>query len=290
MKGHMKTFKDLLPWLHYPVVMSFGLALFAILQFYGVSPRTNAYISILSTAFMIMLLEFKFPYRSDWYSSLHEVKTDLMFIGLVQLALPPLISFTVAYWLVGHAPEMKIHDYWPHHWSIWSQAILMIVVVDFLLYWLHRAAHNNRFLWRLHSVHHSVEQLYWLNTSRFHPLEKVLQMLCDSIPFILLGVSESVLALYYIAYATNGFFQHSNIHLRFGWLNYILGTAELHRWHHARNPEESNHNYGNNIIIWDVIFGSWYLPKNRHIKEIGLNERDYPKTFLGQIFAPFDLR
>ena len=99
----------------------------------------------------------------------------------------------------------------------------MVLVVDLLRYWLHRAAHENDTLWRLHSVHHSVEQLYWLNTARFHPIEKTLQMCLDSLPFLLMGVDEQVLALYYIAYATNGFFQHCNISLRYGLLNYIVG-------------------------------------------------------------------
>ena len=87
----------------------------------------------------------------------------------------------------------------------------MVLVVDFLRYWLHRAAHENDTLWRLHSVHHSVEQLYWLNTARFHPIEKALQMSLDSLPFLLMQVDARVLALYYVAYATNGFFQHCNI-------------------------------------------------------------------------------
>ena len=73
-------------------------------------------------------------------------------------------------------------------WPIWIQAVLMVLVVDFLRYWLHRAAHQNDTLWRLHSVHHSVEQLYWLNTARFHPLEKALQMSLDSLPFLLMQV------------------------------------------------------------------------------------------------------
>ena len=123
---------------------------------------------------------------------------------------------------------------------IWAQAILMVLVVDLLRYWLHRAAHHYDALWRLHSVHHSVEQLYWLNTARFHPIEKALQMALDSLPFLLMQVDASVLSLYYIAYATNGFFQHCNIRLRYGVLNYVVGSAETHRWHHSRVPRESN--------------------------------------------------
>jgi len=152
---------------------------------------------------------------------------------------------------------------------------------------LHRFAHENDTLWRLHSVHHSVEQLYWLNTARFHPLEKALQMCLDSLPVLLMGVDERVLGLYYITYASNGFFQHCNIHLCYGFLNYIVGSAETHRWHHSRLPRESNSNYGNTVIVWDLVFGTWYLPRDRDIRDLGLQDPGYPKTFLGLMRAPF---
>ena len=85
------------------------------------------------------------------------------------------------------ALNLPISRLWPHAWPIWIQAVLMVLVVDLLRYWLHRASHENDTLWRLHSVHHSVEQLYWLNTARFHPIEKALQMSLDSLPFLLMA-------------------------------------------------------------------------------------------------------
>ena len=97
---------------------------------------------------------------------------------IVQLAFPPLVGFVFTYSLIApaRALNLPISVLWPHTWPIWTQALLMILVVDFLSYWLHRAAHQSDALWRLHSVHHSVEQMYWLNTARFHLLEKAMQM------------------------------------------------------------------------------------------------------------------
>jgi len=280
--------KKLLPWLFYPFVMAAVFALFTLLQSHEITLKVTTYISITTAAVLITILELKFPYSIKWQPSIDEIRLDLTFMSVVQLALPPLIGFTFTYILIEPARALNLPfvQFWPHSWPIWTQAILMILLVDFLRYWLHRAAHTNQYLWRLHSVHHSVEQLYWLNTSRFHPLEKLLQMMMDSLPFLLMGVDEKVLALYYIAYATNGFLQHSNIQFRFGILNYIVGSAELHRWHHSKEPKESNANYGNNVIIWDLLFGTWFLPKGRNVKELGLLEA-YPKTFLGQLIAPF---
>ena len=112
-------------------------------------------------------------------------------------------------------------------------------------------------------------------------------MSLDSLPFLLMQVDARVLALYYLAYATNGFFQHCNIRLHYGPLNYIVGSAETHRWHHSRLPRESNANYGNTVIIWDVLFGTWYLPKKREVDHLGLQDPAYPKSFLRLMRAPF---
>jgi sterol desaturase/sphingolipid hydroxylase (fatty acid hydroxylase superfamily) len=86
------------------------------------------------------------------------VKTDLLFMAVVQLAAPPLIGFVFTYALIGpaRALDLPIVRLWPHGWPIWIQALTMILAVDFLRYWLHRAAHENETLWRLHSVHHAV--------------------------------------------------------------------------------------------------------------------------------------
>jgi len=100
-------------------------------------------------------------------------------------------------------------------------------------------------------------------------------------------MNEGVLTTYLVFYGINGFFQHSNINVKFGFLNYIVSSSELHRWHHSEIPRESNGNYGNNLIIWDVIFGTWFLPKDRSVGEIGLRNRNFPKDYLTQLKAPF---
>ena len=159
--------------------------------------------------------------------------------------------------------------------------------MDFLRYWLHRVAHQNDTLWRLHSVHHSVEQLYWLNTARFHPLEKALQMSLDSLPFLLMGVDERVLSLYYLAYSTNGFFQHCNVTL-------ALRPAQLHR-RQRRNASLASLAGAGGIECQLRQHGHRVGSRVRHvvpaeereIADLGLQDRDYPKSFLGLMRAPF---
>jgi sterol desaturase/sphingolipid hydroxylase (fatty acid hydroxylase superfamily) len=273
----------------YPTVMTLAFGLFALLQWIGASLIISTYVPVLATAAAVTALESAYPHRAQWRPPTGEVRTDLTFMVVVQLACPPLIGFLFTYALITPAAALNlpVSRLWPHSLPIWIQAVVMVLVVDFLRYWLHRAAHENDTLWRLHSVHHSVEQLYWLNTARFHPLEKALQMSLDSLPFLLMRVDARVLALYYLAYATNGFFQHCNIEIHYGPLNYIVGSAETHRWHHSRLPRESNANYGNTVIVWDVLFGTWYLPTEREVDHLGLQDPAYPKSFLRLLTAPF---
>ena len=111
----------------------------------------------------------------------------------------------------------------------------------------------------------TVDSTFMFFVGRFHPLDKAIQFLGDSLPFLLLGVQPEVFAAYFVFYAVNGFYQHSNADIRLGFLNWIVAGPELHRWHHSTVIAESNANYGNNLIVWDVIFGTRQLPKERTV-------------------------
>jgi sterol desaturase/sphingolipid hydroxylase (fatty acid hydroxylase superfamily) len=193
-----------------------------------------------------------------------------------------LLVLLAAGWMHDHAPAA----WWPHAWPFAFQTLAMVLAVDLFRYWLHRACHTFTPLWRLHEVHHSPDILYTLNVGRFHPLEKVLHFTADTVPFVLLGVAPEVIAGYFLLYAVNGLFQHSNLRLRYGFLNYIVGSAETHRWHHARDPKTAQCNFSNTTILWDLLFGSFYLPKQRTL-DIGISDRSYPKDFWSQMWMPF---
>jgi len=254
------------------------------------SIQWSVYLSVILSAIAITFFEWWYPYRRNWHPGPNDIGHDVTFMLLVQVLLPQLLSFLAALAILTtfHQHDLQFNHWWPRHWAPAAQVVLMLLVADFFRYWLHRAAHEWIIpLWRLHAVHHSPQKLYWLNVGRFHPLEKSIQFLFDALPFILLGVSETVLSLYFVLYSVNGFFQHCNIDLRLGFMNYLISGPELHRWHHSRIITESNANYGNNLIIWDVVFGTRYLPDDKEVGELGLLNRNYPDGFLAQMKTPF---
>ncbi len=273
----------------YPMVMSLGLISHYWMLHGGFSIKTATYTPVIVGAFIITLMELKFSHRKKWLAEKSDLLNDTVYMVLVQVLLPRLLSFFVAITLLRSLQNSQwmVTGFWPHAWPHFLQAMLMILAADFLRYWLHKLSHEWPPLWRLHAVHHSPHKLYWVNVGRFHPVEKALQFIFDALPFILLGISEEVLALYFVFYSINGFFQHCNIELRLGFLNYIISGPELHRWHHSKLVEEANRNYGNNTIVWDLVFGTRFLPKDREVDELGLKNRSYPTGFVDQLKTPF---
>ena len=271
--------------------MTMGVSVFLYLMFLkeGFYLLFCTYASLSFAAISVTFFEYYTPYKKEWSGNGKDIKNDMLFMVLIQLLFTKFLVFLTALLLqktIIHL-HLEIQGLWPHYLPVLVQGILMVIIIDFFRYWLHRASHNISYLWSLHAVHHSPKKLYWLNVGRFHPIERSLQFLIDSFPFMLLGVSPEVLAMYFLLFAVNGFFQHCNINLKYGLLNYIVSSAELHRWHHSKKIEESNANYSNTTIVWDILFGTWFLPKGRQVGELGLINAEYPLDFSSQMKTPF---
>ena len=104
----------------------------------------------------------------------------------------------------------------------------------------------------------------------------------------LLGADARVIALVTLFTAIHGLFQHCNVDIRLGPLNWFFSMAELHRWHHSKRIEEANTNYGANLILWDVVFGTRFLPADREPPtEIGIEALpDFPPGYWAHLTAP----
>jgi len=146
----------------------------------------------------------------------------------------------------------------------WLQVVVILAVVSFFRYWMHRAQHTNAFLWELHSYHHRVTDLTATNAEVSNPVDFALR---NVIVFLMLGVvgfdPVAILAAF-PAVQLAAVFSHCGADLKGGVLNYLFVTPEVHRWHHsAQVPEGYGYscNYSVEFPIWDVLFGTFYLPQ-----------------------------
>jgi sterol desaturase/sphingolipid hydroxylase (fatty acid hydroxylase superfamily) len=173
---------------------------------------------------------------------------------------------------------------------VWMQTVAIIVALDLIFYVLHRWKHGSPWLWRLHETHHSSEDLDWLSSVRFHPLEKVFDRTIYLFPLLFLGVSETALLILAAVDATIATFSHSNVNWRIGPLIYVFVGPEMHRWHHSSDPRHQHCNFGNNLSIFDWLFGTAFLSRD-HPREFGLNDPSYPeRSFPRQFLYAFRAR
>ena len=171
-------------------------------------------------------------------------------------------------------------------WPIGFQLLAFIVIADFLSYWQHRAFHTFGRLWRIHSVHHSSTELDWLSAVRVHPLNDAISSAIVATPLLLLGFSATTLGAYLPLLTIYAIGLHANVSWSYGPLRYVVASPAFHRWHHSNEPEAINKNFAGLLPLWDVLFGTIYLPKDLRAKSFGVNGDPVPATFLRQLTYP----
>jgi sterol desaturase/sphingolipid hydroxylase (fatty acid hydroxylase superfamily) len=165
----------------------------------------------------------------------------------------------------------------------WMQAILVVIVGDFLVYWGHRLQHRVWFLWRFHSIHHSAQHMDWLAAHREHPLDSLYVVLLVNLPAFAIGFPVKALALFIGFRALWSIYLHANVRIPIGPLRLLIGAPELHHWHHDRSRDAGN--YSNVSPLMDLLFGTYHCPSIEPVS-FGVDE-PMPTSYLGQLFHPF---
>jgi sterol desaturase/sphingolipid hydroxylase (fatty acid hydroxylase superfamily) len=294
-RGGMRLMQDVVARASFPVVLG-GATLWALASMQaGTAPEIAILAPMLSAYVVIAALERFFFWREGWLHSKGDLHVDVGHLIVSGILANEALKIPVRYLAILGAAwiaERTSGGLWPTHWNVWLQLALALVYGEFFLYWIHRLTHEIDFLWRFHATHHSAPRLYFLNAARFHPVDLVLSSLVPLAALLLVGADARIIALFGLVSAVHGLFQHANLVLHLGPLNWIFSMAELHRWHHSRVLEESNTNYGQNLIVWDIVFGTRYLPQDREPPDdIGLaGPSGFPMDYWGQLLSPIRWR
>ncbi|MGE5088239.1 MAG: sterol desaturase family protein [Candidatus Levyibacteriota bacterium] len=178
---------------------------------------------------------------------------------------------------------------------VWALALAGLVAADLAAYAFHRLSHRWRWLWLIHSVHHSDPDLDASTALREHPLEMVCDVALVAAVLTLLGIPLWVEGLRAVALNPQAIAQHANIRYprwverAFGWL---LVTPALHRLHHSPDPRKTNSNYGMMFSIWDRIFGTYHRPDPIPASCFGLDrlQGERWQTVSGMLLTPVAAR
>ena len=144
----------------------------------------------------------------------------------------------------------------PFHLPIVWWAFLFAFVLNDFCYWLdHLISHRNGFLWTFHQTHHSSKEMNLTVASRGHVLVTMMQPVYLLMP--LLGVPIAMAIAVKIVGNLWGIFNHTRLVHRMGPLERWLCTPANHRVHHGTQPKYLDKNYGQTLLVWDRLFGTW---------------------------------
>jgi sterol desaturase/sphingolipid hydroxylase (fatty acid hydroxylase superfamily) len=282
-------FYSMLSWIIWPALLVAGLA-GAGVSFATTTPLLWFNAVYLSVVIVIALLERLMPFERQWLrrdgETVNDIAHTLLNKGGVQIAAAFGATAPMAVATLAHPMMTGVTQIWPTGWPLPLQVVLGLVIAELGLYVAHRAAHEILTLWRFHALHHSVQRLWVINTGRFHLVDSLFKIALSQLPLYLLGAPLPVFLWIGAVTAFIGLLTHCNIDVRTGPLDWIFSTPSLHRWHHSRVLAEGNTNYGENLVLWDQVFGTYFNPARRPPADIGISGR-IADGFLAQLLQPF---
>src|SRR6478609_3356462 len=232
-----------------------------VLAFWAFAPKAllgNAWtLPVMSALIVItvLLLEQVHERHAGWRMNRQEFVADLFY---------SVLSATVIVWVSQALAEdplraakaaLGITTEWAMHMPWLAQVALVIFLIEFGQYWMHRLMHNWTPFWLTHAPHHHITQLNAAKGAVGNPIELVL-------------ISLSVVALFdlrdtaiFAAINTTGVisvFAHANVRSDPPrWYSFFFTTIRHHSLHHSTDYEATRTNFGNSLILLDRIFGTY---------------------------------
>lgn len=148
--------------------------------------------------------------------------------------------------------------------GFWSQTPILVIVLvalivtDFCDYSLHRLMHT-RWFWPAHAAHHTDTYVNAFSTFRIHYLEGLLMMVNYMVVMTWLQLPELIPAIW-VMVTVHNMYIHLDLPYTHGPLKYLIASPVFHRWHHADVPAAHGKNLANLMPIYDLIFGTYYVP------------------------------
>lgn len=180
-----------------------------------------------------------------------------------------------------------VYDYLNKHYGILDIKpsillwVALLICTDFTWYWYHRLAHEINVFWAAHIVHHQSEDFNYTVSARITVFQAFIRTgFWAILPII--GFPAEMITSVLLVHGLYPFFIHTRLVGKLGILEYIFVTPSHHRVHHASNPEYLDKNYGDVLIIWDKLFGTFKKEESEIV--YGLTKPLNSNSFLWQHF------
>lgn len=139
--------------------------------------------------------------------------------------------------------------------------VLSLILIDFGLYWIHRAMHRFSWMWKTHRWHHSIEHLYWfsgLRTSLPHSFLFAIPQIF--VPLVIFRLSPLQVGIAVSFGVFIQFWGHANTRASLGPLDSLIVSPRYHLLHHSIEERFQKCNFSIVLTIWDRLFGTYTSP------------------------------
>jgi len=249
-------------------------------------------LDLLGSTTVFVILEKLFPlyrnqpiFRKEWQTDLIHFGVNHLLVGLMLL----IVNFFVHRAQIVVVGEEGLQQFIQSIHFL-PQLLLCLLVADLAEYAVHRAYHEVPWLWKVHSVHHSVNTLDWLAGSRLHMLEIIVTRIAVLTPLFLLGFDKSVVDMYIVIVGFQAVFNHANVHIPWGPLKYLIVTPDFHHWHHSSEQVAIDKNYAAHFAFIDYLFGTAVKTDRQFPETYGVVGSKIPERYLEQQAYPFRKR
>ncbi len=252
------------------------------------------FIALMFLSVLFWLVEYLFCANTAQKKSRKDLQTDLIYWFITPLISKNITRIAIGLLLfVAFQQDMSTiktfladRDTLLSRQPLWVQAIQIVLIGDFIGYWMHRAFHQGR-LWAFHAIHHSSVSLDWLSSVRLHPVNDLLMRVPQVMVILALGFSPIAIAAYAPFLTFYAIMLHANVGWSFGKFGRIIASPVFHRWHHTAQHEGLNRNFAGLFSVFDVLFGTYFMPQGRLPESFGLAGNSVPEGFAGQMLFPF---
>ena len=202
----------------------------------------------------------------------------------VNALLSPFVVVPVSAYAAAHALPWR-----PPWWGGSGGLVADLLLLDFLIYWWHRANHVVPLLWRFHAVHHYDRFLDTTSAVRFHFGEVLLSAAARAGIIVLLAIPLTSVLAFEALVLVAALFHHSNVRLPPGFelaVSRLVVTPSIHWVHHHRVRADTDSNYSTILSVWDPLFASRSPHRRTPDMPIGV-EACEERPLLGLVAAPF---
>ena len=219
------------------------------------SPVTMIIVGLAVLGF-VQSMELLFERHAGWRITGRELATDVFYVAFGYGVIGFLSEALVNSPLRAVKADLGIATPWLAESPFIVQVLVVMLVFEFGQYWMHRAMHNWHPLWLTHAPHHHITQLNALKGYIGNPIELFLISLGV---IALLDVELSALFAAITGASAIAAYAHANVRADPPlWYGFLFTTIRNHSLHHtALSYEDTRCNYGNAVILWDRVFGTY---------------------------------